>query len=43
MAALFTCFAVVVAGTLLGDGYAKARVTYGVYYDKEQPRIILAV
>lgn len=42
-AVLLTCFTVLVLGTLIGKGYAKARITYGVYYEKDQPRIILAV
>jgi hypothetical protein len=42
-AVLLICFAVLALGTLIGKGYAKARITYGVYYEKDQPRIILAV
>lgn len=42
-AVLLTCFAVLASGAFIGKGYAKARITYGVYYEGEQPRIILAV
>jgi hypothetical protein len=40
---LLAAFAMLTLATLVGNNYAKARITYGVYYEKDQPRIILAV